>query len=280
MKILATADIHQMISKWKSLINACNIHKPDVVAISGDICPKDTYIVGQLPFIKHLRKYAEKIRFAGSKLVLILGNDDNQLLIPELEKMHNDGLLYYIPEKVVEIYGYEFAAMPYVPDYPFGYKFWCRGEFRDNLRIDEQQFADPVVLNKNNEFEIIKDYYQYLKSNKTIWDCFVDTAEKVKDISKSIWLIHCPPANMSLDVCAHGGKVGSNAVYKFIQQYQPLLTLHGHIHESPEHNGHKWEHKEGKTTCIQPGQVGFNIHYVLVDIQDGFVVKTEHSIYG
>ena len=42
-----------------------------------------------------------------------------------------------------------------------------------------------------------------------------------KDMKKSIWLIHAPPSDLFLDVCCHGAKVGSNAVLKFIQQYQP-----------------------------------------------------------
>jgi Predicted phosphoesterases, related to the Icc protein len=41
--------------------------------------------------------------------------------------------------------------------------------------------------------------------------------------------------------------VGSKAVAKMIQKYQPLLGLHGHIHES------RGVQKIGKTTIINPG---------------------------
>lgn len=279
MKILATSDIHQMISKWKSLVKVCKKEKFDVVALAGDLLPKDEYIEGQLPFIKHLRKYANQISETGAKIVIILGNDDNQNMIPEMEKAHNEGLWHYIPENVVEIDGCEFAAMPYVPDYPFGYKFWCRGEYKDNLRIDPVQFCDPLIINKGNKFENIKDYPSYLKSQKSIWDSLVDTASKIKDVHKSIWLIHAPPANLFLDVCARGAKVGSNAVHEFIVKYQPLLTIHGHIHESPEYNGHKWCKNEGNTLCIQGGQIGFDLHYSTIEIEAGKIVKKEHSIY-
>ena len=43
------------------------------------------------------------------------------------------------------------------------------------------------------------------------------------------------------------GPVGSIAVRKLIETYQPLLAIHGHIHESGG------ERKIGTTLCINPG---------------------------
>ena len=269
-----------MISKWKDLVKVCRNEKPDVVAIAGDLFPKDTYITGQAYFMPHLIKYARQIRELGTEIAIILGNDDNQNLHFQMELTDKDGLWHYIPDKVATICGYEFAAMPWVPDYPFGYKYWCRGEFSDNLRIDPQQFTDPVLVTPDNKFEVIKDYKDYLKSKKTIWRSLEDTAKLVKDIKRSIWLIHCPPANVNLDVCSHGAKVGSNAILKFIKEYQPLLTIHGHIHESPMYANNQWKHKEGNTLCVQGGQLGKTLHYSTIDIQDGVIVESKHSIYG
>ena len=277
MKILVTSDIHQMISKWKSLIEACKKERPDVVCIAGDLAPKDTYITGQMPFFQHMEKYAKQIKETGAEILIILGNDDNQRLIPLME---GSSLWHYIPEKVVEINGHEFAAMPYVPDYPFGYKFWCRGEFKDALRIDPVQFTKPVLVGENGKFEVIKDYKKYLESQETIWESLNKTAKLIKNMSKSIWMIHCPPSNMELDVCAHGAKVGSGAVYKFIQEQQPLITIHGHIHESPIYNGKKWYQQEGNTLCVQCGQVGFDLHYAIIQIENGMITSKGHSLYG
>ena len=41
--------------------------------------------------------------------------------------------------------------------------------------------------------------------------------------------------------------VGSKTVRKIIEKYQPLLALHGHIHESPGFA------KIGRTKCLNPG---------------------------
>ena len=108
----------------------------------------------------------------------------------------------------------------------------------------------------------------------------LDTEKKVKDIKKSIWLIHAPPSGLALDICCHGAKVGSGAILKFIETYQPLLTIHGHIHESPEYNGHKWKQYCNETLCIQGGQMGFDLYYSMISLENGKIKKVEHSIYG
>ena len=43
------------------------------------------------------------------------------------------------------------------------------------------------------------------------------------------------------------GPAGSEAVRALIEKYQPLIALHGHIHES------RGTAKIGKTICINPG---------------------------
>ena len=63
-----------------------------------------------------------------------------------------------------------------------------------------------------------------------------------------------PPANLGLDVCGRGDAVGSEAVHRFIECRQPLMTLHGHIHESPDVSG-VWRARLGRTWCVQPGQM-------------------------
>lgn len=280
-KILAVTDVHQMISKWKKLVEVCAEEKPNVVAIAGDLFPKDTYITGQLPFMKHLRKYATKIQSGGAEIVIILGNDDNELLIPKMELADKEGLWHYLHEKVVKIDGVEFAGMPYVPDYPFGYKYWCHGEYADNARICQNQFTDPVIIDKTTgEFAIIPDYPKYLEGKISIYETLMNTVAKLEDVHKSVWLIHVPPSGMGLDVCCHGARVGSDAVLDFIEREQPLLCIHGHIHESPEYNGHKWCQHNGDTLCIQAGQLGFDLHYSIIEIEDGKIVSKKNSIYN
>jgi Icc-related predicted phosphoesterase len=87
-------------------------------------------------------------------------------------------------------------------------------------------------------------------------------AEEVPDMRKAIFNLHVPPYASDLDAAAEldeefrprhkGGApviaaVGSTAVREAIERHQPLLGLHGHIHEA------KGIAKMGRTTCINPG---------------------------
>jgi Icc-related predicted phosphoesterase len=85
-------------------------------------------------------------------------------------------------------------------------------------------------------------------------------ATQVKDPAHAIFNLHCPPYRSGLDEAPaidadlkllHGGRalrpVGSKAVRDAIDRYQPLLSLHGHIHES------KGAVNLGKTLSINPG---------------------------
>jgi len=85
-------------------------------------------------------------------------------------------------------------------------------------------------------------------------------AKQIPDLSKAIFNLHCPPFKSGLDEAPaidadlkllHGGRalrpVGSTAVREAIERYKPLLSLHGHIHES------KGAVKIGKTLSINPG---------------------------
>ena len=85
-----------------------------------------------------------------------------------------------------------------------------------------------------------------------------------KDMAKSRYVIHTPSHRLGLDLCYGGAEVGSKAVYNFLKKHQPKLSLHGHIHESPEVT-RRWYAKLGRTICIQPGQLD-EFAYVTIDL--------------
>jgi Icc-related predicted phosphoesterase len=87
-------------------------------------------------------------------------------------------------------------------------------------------------------------------------------AEQVRDPRRAVFMIHVPPHDSGLDTAplldenlrptvsagdVLRGPVGSTAVRRLIEKYQPLLTVHGHIHESGG------ERRIGPTLCINPG---------------------------
>ena len=110
-------------------------------------------------------------------------------------------------------------------------------------------------------------------SNRTPWDTYReededDLAERLRKMTsqvtappeRTIYNFHCPPYGSGLDDAPeidenmrpkHGGRsivpVGSKAVREAIEEGQPTLALHGHIHEA------KGNTRIGNTLCINPG---------------------------
>jgi len=96
--------------------------------------------------------------------------------------------------------------------------------------------------------------------------------EKLKKLSnpkKTIYVIHAPPFNTKLDIVTTGAHVGSKSIRNFIEKEKPLLTLHGHIHESPKMSG-SWRDKIGNTVCINIGSSypEDKLNCVIIDVEN------------
>lgn len=75
---------------------------------------------------------------------------------------------------------------------------------------------------------------------------------------KTVYVMHMPPAGLRLGQLLYQDlDIGSVDIYEFLKAKQPLLSLHGHIHESPDTEKGSWMNQIGTTTCIQPGQTEF-----------------------
>jgi Icc-related predicted phosphoesterase len=147
----------------------------------------------------------------------------------------------------------------------------------DLYAIDEAVAEFPYVLNPDMKRLEMEGGYEIVgcsNANMTPWKCARDMeedqlAEKlevleslVQNPEMTIAVLHVPPYGSSLDTCpeldknlkiiAQGGQVvmmsaGSTAVKAFIEKVQPMLSLHGHIHESPGHV------RIGRTLAINAG---------------------------
>lgn len=108
---------------------------------------------------------------------------------------------------------------------------------------------------------------------------------QIQDFSRCIFNFHVPPLDSTLDSCPQldwstdpptpvvsAGQIvfagaGSKAVRSAIEAHQPMLGLHGHIHES------QGVVKIGRTTCLNPGsEYGEGVlRGCLINIADGAV---------
>jgi uncharacterized protein len=106
-----------------------------------------------------------------------------------------------------------------------------------------------------------------------------ELAEQVRDPRRAVFMIHVPPHGSGLDTApildenlrptvsagdVLRGPVGSTAVRRLIEERQPLLSIHGHIHESGG------ERKIGSTLCVNPGSEANHgiLRGYLIDIGD------------
>jgi uncharacterized protein len=131
-------------------------------------------------------------------------------------------------------------------------------------------FGEAKALDLGGGFHMVSMGW----TNPTPWDTFreapeaelakkiEDVVSKLPDMERTIFNFHAPPYGTGLDEApaldssmrpTHGGAVmkpvGSTAVRDAILAHQPLLSVHGHIHES---RGVK---RMKRTLAINPGSV-------------------------
>ena len=242
-----------------------------MVINGGDMLPKTgNPFVRQRKYINHLEKrYFPNFENDRIHYLCCLGNDDMRIfdqrfdeVCSRFEYVHN------IAGRKIEINGLEFIGFNLVKDYRFEIKDRCRMDTRET---DFPVQDGPGVLSTDNgwfEFQP-NGWFEYARELPIIEE-ELEKLIKPDDMRKAVYVMHQPPYGIGLDVRPDEDQpVGSRAVYSFLAENQPLLSLHGHIHDSPGETG-IWEENIGLAVCVQPGQgSGFNalpVH-VLIDTE-------------
>ena len=114
---------------------------------------------------------------------------------------------------------------------------------------------------------------------------FAQLLPQVTDMSRCIFNVHVPPMGTALDACPKLDKnlqvvyemglpaqihAGCQTLIDIIKEHQPLLGLHGHIHEG------RAKINIGKTICINPGSVypeGI-LQGAMITLREGQVAQT------
>lgn len=166
----------------------------------------------------------EKVDVKKTMVIVMPGNDDDFLIDPIIISYEDRGVIYPLGKVVNICYDLEMISMDYTNPTPWDTPREC----------PEEELEKKI----RTEFA------------------------KVRDHSKTICNFHCPPFGTRLDLAPKLTKdlrpihvlgkvvmvhVGSKAVQKVEKEYQPLLGLHGHIHES-----YASDHV-GKTLVVNPG---------------------------
>lgn len=285
-KIFFATDIHGSDICWSKFLNAGKFYEADVLILGGDMTGKavvpiihqggNTHKVTLLEqeFITtndaELQDMFKRIRSRG--YYSYLTNPDE---IGELEKN---------PEQVSQIFKQEVLKVVQqwmdLADKKLdgtNLKVYCSPGNDDMYEVDEVircsrhvQLVEGQVTQLDSHHEMIASGW----SNHTPWHTEREEDEEqlrvryeamicqLKDPHNTIFDIHVPPYKSGLDEAPELDKdlrpvlagqslqpVGSTALREAIQKYQPLLGLHGHIHEG------RGSTRIGKTLCINPGSM-------------------------
>lgn len=280
-RIFFATDLHGSETCWRKFVNAARFYDCDVLICGGDMTGK-----AMIPIVEENGRFtvtmADEQQVVDSDQVVDVENQIRRKgyyplrVTPErLYELDQDADKRAQCFQEVMLQGVE-RWMQLASEKLRGTGvrcFVCPGN-DDELEIDDVVRRSQVVeLGEGRVVEL--DGFTMISTgwaNPTPWNTHREESEeklaerieamasRVPDVSRAIFNLHPPPYRSGLDEAPaidsdlkllHGGRalrpVGSRAVRDAINRYQPLISLHGHVHES------KGAVKLGKTLSINPG---------------------------
>ncbi len=265
------SDLHGHLDRYEKLFRQILDHKPEIVFFGGDLLPHgmhrnlDDDFTEDYLFV-HLEGLKSEMGENYPTVYLILGNDDPKTEEKKFIGLSGTGVWNYLHNRKSSSHGYSFYGYANIPPTPFRFKDW--------ERFDVSRFVDPGCYAPYEGFHSVKPEVDLE---------FATIQDELKELTgagpfdKALFLFHSPPYKSSLDRAALDGKsfdhvpldvhVGSIAIMRFIEEKQPLVTLHGHVHESSRITGH-WSQTIGKTHAFSAAWDGPELALVEFDLDN------------
>ena len=271
---------------FSKFLSAAKFYQVDVLILGGDITGKmivplvqesDGTWTGEFQEIPQVAKTVQELELL-EKNIRFSGYYPYRTVPAEMEKLqHDKKLVSELFSKVMVDGVGRWVALAEERLKGTKVKCYISPGNDDRFEIDNILKASSIVLYPEDNVVKIDDDHEMITTawtNFTPWHSPRETSEeklaemleamisKVQNMENCIFNLHCPPNNTSIDVApeldetmkpvADGGgvnmvHVGSVAVRSAIEKHQPLLGIHGHIHES------RGFAKIGRTICINPG---------------------------
>ncbi|HEY9151806.1 MAG TPA: hypothetical protein VIN60_02890 [Anaerolineales bacterium] len=286
MKIFFATDVHGSEICWKKFINAAKFYEADVLILGGDMTGKAIVPIVAQGDGKYKVTLLDQETILNSKdevdqMVSTIKNRGYYPYVTDPDEVaeisnklgRSDEL--FLKEAVNTMQHW----MEYADAKLEGTNmrcYVCPGN-DDMFEIDEViKQAKRVELTEGKIVQL-DEHHEMINcgwSTPTPWNTLREESEdqlrqriqvmidQLKDVKNSVFQLHNPPYGSGLDDApeltkdmrpAFAGRslipVGSHAVLELIEKYQPLLTLHGHIHEGKGTRIYK------HTLCINPGSM-------------------------
>jgi len=285
-KIFFATDVHGSEICWKKFISAGKFYGADIIILGGDISGKAVVpiIHGGNGTYKSILLEHESILHNENEVLEMEKRVRSRGYYPYRTNPDEMNELRADPEKVHKLFlslvmktGEQWLAYADEKLAGSGIRCFVSPGNDDMFELDALiQTAHQVELSEGKVVEL-DDHHEMISSgwsNITPWHTYREAPEEdlskkmdvmlanVKNMHNCIFNLHVPPYGSGLDEAPEltedlrpklAGNiiipVGSKAVRDAIIKHQPLLGLHGHIHES------KGTKRMGRTLCINPGSM-------------------------
>lgn len=286
MKLFFATDVHGSDICWKKFISAGKFYEASVLILGGDMTGKAIVPIiaqGNDKFKVTLLEQESILdgKEEVDKMVLTIQNRGYYPYITNSEEVSE---ISSTPGKSDELFLVQVLKtlerwMDYADQKLEGTGircYVCPGN-DDVFEIDPVISASKSVRSVEGEVIELDEHHEMISSgwsNPTPWHTHREEPEeallsrieavisKAKNPSNAVFNLHPPPYGSGLDEApeltkdlrlTYAGRslvpVGSKSVLAVLDKYQPLLGLHGHIHEG------KGTRKYKKTLCINPGSM-------------------------
>jgi len=281
VRIFFACDIHASNTCFRKFLNGLKIYKVDTAILLGDLTGKlliplveksgggwETNFMGRPVQVETQEELANL-----KKLIETVGYYWIQMTADEFDVMSKD---HHQQEELFRRLALErlteWMALADERLSGSGIKVYMAPGNDDVLEVDDIIADSVAIVNCADKVVMVGDQEMatFCWTNPTPWDTPREKPDeelepmlealigKIRKVDWAIFNFHAPPYGYALDLAPELTKdliqaldrkthVGSRAVAKMIQKYQPFLSLHGHIHES------RGIQKVGKTTMINPG---------------------------
>ena len=274
MRCFFATDIHGHTDRYRKLFAAIADESPDAVLLGGDLLPgfhglaapsedqPDDYVNGFLA--AEFERLRSELGPESPRVFIILGNDDLRIEEPAFLAASERGVWDYVHGRAVSMGDLTVFGYACVPPTPFLLKDW--------ESYDVSRFVDPGAVSPEEGRRSVPVDPHEVRYNTILED--LESLAGDADLSRAIFLFHSPPYETKLDRAALDGRevdhvpvdvhVGSIAIRRFIESRQPLVTLHGHVHESARLTG-EWRDVLGGTHMFGAAHDGPELALVRFD---------------
>jgi Icc-related predicted phosphoesterase len=274
---LFASDLHGRVDRYEKLWRVIEESPPAAVFLGGDLLPSGMAAWTSLDpdhqdFINDFlaagfARVKARLGARYPRVFLILGNDDGRFEEAAILDAAASGIWAYAHNRAADLAGYRIFGYAYVPPTPFMLKDW--------ERYDVSRYVPPGCVSPEDGQRSFEK-----PANEIRYATIAQDLERLageEDLERAVFLFHTPPAETNLDRAANDGKqidwvpldlhVGSIAVRRFIEARQPLVTLHGHIHESVSLTG-SWRDRLGRTHLFGAAHDGDELALVRFELED------------